>query len=236
MPVNLFVGALDLFLSAMRDFQTTYDKTTETLITGAADMAGAGTSAASPRDPAMPYSQPIVDDFSSSPCPLSDSPEQLADVSQTPSPSIRKEQNVSDWNCETDLNNDDLKSVNYTIIFTKRDFEATLQTEQQEQVYWATRLGGFAALKISDFLSQLNRGLDLPFEWRDGNHPPGDYGYNNSTSPTKYRAIPQVDRKYIDIDIKITDRRTRTEPEYDKDQARAQQQMADNIQRLADHL
>ena len=82
---------------------------------------------------------------------------------------------MADWNCDKDkdLSGDDLKYVSYSVIFTKRDFEATLQGEREELVDWATDEGGFAALKISDFLTRLaERPRQIPFEWRGGNHPP----------------------------------------------------------------
>jgi hypothetical protein len=210
----------------MREFQTTYDETTQTLINATGDAFRGGQGRASQAGGTAPATPPQTT-----------GPEQPADAGQaTPSPS-RKEPLVPDWNCSNDLSNDDLKVVSYTIIFTKRDFEATLQSEKQEQVNWPTHEGGFGALKISDFMSRLPYGIDIPVEWHGGNEPPGDYGYGKEGHRiAKFTKIPQVDRKYIDIIIEVKARRPRADQEYDKDQARAQQDLARNVKRLADNL
>lgn len=237
MPLTLFVGGLDLFLKTMRDFQTTYDQTTETLIIGTGEMLRGGAERV-PRGDAQNLAMDAALVPSSTPTgPPAPEAERPANAIQatliTPT---GKEHQVSDWNREKDLSGDELKFVSYSIIFTKRDFEATLQGEREELVDWATDEGGFAALKISDFLDRLARGRDIPYEWRGGNHPSGEYGYDDDEEPDTFSRIPNVDRKYINFILRVRDRRPRAEQEYDKEQTRAQQELADNIRRLADNI
>src|SRR4051794_6067579 len=42
MPLRLFVGGLELFLRTVREFQTSYDETTETLIHGSTELLRGG--------------------------------------------------------------------------------------------------------------------------------------------------------------------------------------------------
>jgi len=236
MPLKLFVGGLELLLRTVREFQTSYDATTETLINGSAELLRGGKARATRVDDGVPQTDQVPVNQASPPGEDATKSGQLASVGQAnSSSSSRKEPDVSDWNQNKDLSSDDLKLVSYTIIFTKRDFEATLY-HGREQVNWSTREGGFAGRKIYDFLELLNRGRRLPDEWQGGNQPPGEYGYDDEQEPTTYSAIPQVDRKYIDFIHEVEDRRPKREQEYDKEQARAQQDLADNIKRLADSL
>ena len=103
-----------------------------------------------------------------------------------------------------DLSGEAPKFVTYSIVFTKRDFEATLQHEREEVVDYDTDGGSFGALKVSEFLHSLNDRLSVPHEWRDGAGgrpgPDEEYGYLPSIEEDgvgTYSNIPDEDRKYI---------------------------------------
>ena len=57
---------------------------------------------------------------------------------------------------DEDLVGDDVKILNYTIVFTKRDAEAVLQTDREEIVDYPTDEASFAGLKVAEFLGALS--------------------------------------------------------------------------------
>src|SRR5690349_21314486 len=54
---------------------------------------------------------------------------------------------------DQDLGGHDLKYVRYSIVFTKRDYEATLQPERLELVDYATDGASYGGLKLVEFFS-----------------------------------------------------------------------------------
>ena len=85
-----------------------------------------------------------------------------------------------------------LKIVRYRIVFTKRDYEATLK-EGEEPLNHSIDAAAFAQLKVAQFAGDLQRaGEARPQVWRDKNYPQG-------VSGDLYHKIPDEDRKYVRV-------------------------------------
>jgi hypothetical protein len=116
---------------------------------------------------------------------------------------------------DQDLGGHDLKYVRYSIVFTKRDYEATLQPERIELVDYATEGGSFGGLKLAEFSA---RTFPHPVEWTGVDpYPPGA----ETKDPLTLNDIPSEDRKYVTFIYQVDRRLPRTEEDYEKRQARA---------------
>ncbi len=113
---------------------------------------------------------------------------------------------------DEDLVGDDVKILNYTIVFTKRDAEAVLQTDREEIVDYPTDEASFAGLKVAEFLERVERdGIPWPADWME---PPGD-GYPAVGQPI--RQIPEGDRKFLLVSLSVKSRRPKAVAEFDRD-------------------
>jgi len=114
---------------------------------------------------------------------------------------------------DQDLGGDDLKYVSYSIIFTKRDYEATLKGQTQELVDYPTDGGSYGGLKIANFFTAVSLGqVPPPPEWGNRYPPPSDGpGWK----------IPSDDQKYIKFIYWVDSRLPRSEADYEKRQAEA---------------
>jgi hypothetical protein len=112
---------------------------------------------------------------------------------------------------DQDLSGDDLKYVRYSILFTKRDVEATLQADREELVDYSTDGASFGALRISDFTARLLAGqVPLPEAWKwhyPGPNPP-EYGWK----------VPGPDRRYITLVYSVVRRLPLQEGHYQRAQ------------------
>lgn len=126
--------------------------------------------------------------------------------------------------CENDqdLSGDDvIKTVLYSIIFTKRDLEGTLQTQREDVVNYSTNGPSYGALKLSEFTARGT--FTRPTSWGD-DYPPGVV---ESTDLT-VEDIPPEDRRYIQLEFHVTKRIPRNQADYDKRQAQALETIARN--------
>jgi hypothetical protein len=117
-----------------------------------------------------------------------------------------------------DLGGDDAKNVSYWITFVKPDFVATLQDERDETIDYATDEGSFGGLKMGDFFQQLTTGeILLPSAWNPSKLPE-DYtiGTNKSGKKVLHR-IPDRDKKYIRVKMKLNWRHPIPDAEREKD-------------------
>ena len=140
--------------------------------------------------------------------------ETLAGADSNQPTTHEEEENVM-WD-DQDLSGDDLKYVNYQILFTKRDFEATLDKQQQDLVSYPTNGGSYRGLKIAHFMDDVSKGkVKRPAEWRQsGNdYPPGATG-------DSFTSIPVEDERYITFIYSVVRRIPREGKEYDRDQVR----------------
>jgi hypothetical protein len=124
---------------------------------------------------------------------------------------------------DQDLSGDDLKYVSYTILFTKRDLEATFEEEQQDIVSYSTDGGSYGALKIAKFMKKVGRGeIKRPSTWKENNYPP------DAVDETHWE-IPDEDEKYISFIYRVDRHLPRQEAEYDKDQVKVLREIRDRL-------
>ncbi|HXD33084.1 MAG TPA: hypothetical protein VN643_18325 [Pyrinomonadaceae bacterium] len=137
--------------------------------------------------------------------------------------STREEESVM-WD-DQDLSGDDLKYVSYSILFTKRDLEATLEEEKQDLVSYSTNGGSYGGLKIAHFMKSVSEGtVERPPQWKNSgnNYPPGATGDYITEFPTE-------DERYITFIYSVDRRIPRSEKDYDRDQIRALQGIKEGI-------
>jgi len=144
---------------------------------------------------------------------------QSSNAQQRASDADRKQQTTHEeeeivmWD-DQDLSGDDLKYVSYSILFTKRDLEATLEEQKQDLVSYSTNGGSYGGLKTAKFFQKLaTDGVPRPEKWRQNNYP--DRDVNNS-----HWTLPEDDEKYITFIYRVDRRIPREEKEYDRDQVR----------------
>jgi hypothetical protein len=128
-----------------------------------------------------------------------------------------------------DLGGDDLKYVSYSILFTKRDLEATLQGEREEVVDYPTNAGSYGALKIGEFMGSV---IPRPESWKENEYPPPPDVALNQQQIVPAKDIPRDDRKYITFVYRINQRLAKGAEEYERRQARALEQISRRLERL----
>jgi hypothetical protein len=130
---------------------------------------------------------------------------------------------------DQDLGGDDLKVVNYSIFFTKRDLETTLQPNRQEVVDYATDGASFGATKI---LALSNSAIPYPEKWSDNRYPPDFYTDPPPTTIT-VDDIPDSDQKYISFLFEVIDRVPKQEKDYDKRKTRAIENIETTLEQIS---
>lgn len=131
-------------------------------------------------------------------------------TTQTPQ---QKERHMPDQ----DLGGDDLKYVRYSIVFTKRDYETTLQADRLELVDYATDGASYGGLKLVEFFTNP-RGFPHPQEWTGTDaYPLGA----ETKDPLTINDIPDEDRKYVTFIYQVDRRLPKNADDYEKRQARA---------------
>ena len=138
---------------------------------------------------------------------------------------------MPDW----DLSGDDLKYVSYSVLFTREDFEATLQKQQQEIVDYDTSGGSFGGLKVARCLRAISQGeIAPPEEWKqfdDGDKPialPKTIGRHNKNGNGKGWDFNHDQLRYIRFVYEVEHRLPRGEEEYDKEEVEALRKIARN--------
>jgi hypothetical protein len=120
----------------------------------------------------------------------------------------REEENLM-WD-DQDLSGDDLKYVSYSILFTKRDLEATLEEQKQDLVNYSTNGGSYGGLKLARFMGKvLNAQVKRPKIWADNNYP-------GNAADDYHWQIPDEDEKYITFIYSVSSRLVRQEADYDR--------------------
>jgi hypothetical protein len=122
-----------------------------------------------------------------------------------------------------DLNNDDIKTVLYSIIFVKRDLETILQEQRLDVVSYVSDGPSYGALKMGEFTAKGT--FKRPQSWKDSNYPPG---VTKDTDLT-VKDIPENDRRYIKIEFRVTDRRAKSDADYEKRKTKALETIANKI-------
>src|SRR5262249_37080932 len=74
---------------------------------------------------------------------------------------------------DQDVGGDDLKSVIWSVVFTKPGYECVLQKQQEELINYSSDASSFAALRIAKFLEGARNGrAERPEAWGEG-YPSG---------------------------------------------------------------
>ena len=125
---------------------------------------------------------------------------------------------------DQDLSGEDLKVVRYRIIFTKRDYEATLERADEEVVDYPTDGGSLGGLKVAHFMGRVKDGkVKLPAEWKGKNYPV-------KNPPRTGWTIPPEDERYITFLYEVIRRVEREEAAYEKDEVKVLRQIRDAIE------
>ena len=126
---------------------------------------------------------------------------------------VQKEDTMSDQ----DLGGDDLKYVSYSVLFTKRDYEATLKEQNEFLVNYPTDGASFGSLQMIQFASAP---FPRPPAWMsiDSLYPPG---IPNTQTQITINDIPDDDKKYLTFIYCVERRLPKQVREYDRDQVRA---------------
>jgi hypothetical protein len=135
--------------------------------------------------------------------------------------SVKKETNAMD---DQDLSTDDLKYVSYAILFTKPDYEATLDEQQEELVNYPTTGASYGGLKIAKFFQALQeKGRKRPSEWS------WDETYPSGTKEETYKSIPTQDEKYVTFVYHVKRRLPKQDPDRDKDKVTVLKEIRDRL-------
>ncbi len=129
---------------------------------------------------------------------------------------------------DQDLSGDDLKYVSYSILFTKRDFEATLEEQKQDLVNYPTNGGSYGGLKIAHFMKKVSEGkIKRPQEWTEpGNvYPPGAQG-------DYFTEIPKDDERYITFIYNVDRRLDRQAADRDREKLEAVRGIRSSIDKV----
>jgi hypothetical protein len=189
-PLTVVVYTTEALVNAMRDIQRTVDQTINAVVGGVGqapdNMAGVGSAP-------------------------TDSHVGGGDICDNANRTTHKEERTMS---DQDLSGDDLKYVSYSILFTKRDLEATLERETQDVVNYSTNGGSYGGLKIAHFMKRVLEGrVRRPEEWKS----PGNI-YPEGATGDYFTRIPPDDEKYITFIYRVDRRIPREGKEYDREQ------------------
>jgi len=126
--------------------------------------------------------------------------------------SIAKESNGMGG--DQDLSGEDIvKTVVYSIVFTKRDLEAPLKKETDVLVNYDTDGASFGALKMVEF---GNEKFERPKPWVENKYPT-----ENADADLAMKDIPEEDKKYVRFTYRVRDRFPKGDADYERRQTRA---------------
>ena len=119
---------------------------------------------------------------------------------------------------DQDLSTDDLKYVSYAILFTKRDYEVTLQQDTEELVDYPTDGGSYGGLKIARFMqaAAYNKANSARKVLKDK-------GYDDivTVPETGGWTISPGDERYVKFIYEVRTRIPREGAEYDRQKVKA---------------
>jgi hypothetical protein len=126
---------------------------------------------------------------------------------------------------DQDLSGDEIKTVVYSIFFTKRDLEAPLKGLTEDVVNYATNAASYGGLMISKFSGKDS--FKRPQRWKDASYPSPD-------APDELRVsdLPDEDQRYITIDFKVVNRFAKGDADYQKRQTIALEGIERNTKAL----
>lgn len=91
------------------------------------------------------------------------------------------------------------KFVEYSILWIEPNHEASLITKK-ELVAEPITDEQFVSQKTSEFQRNLKSGMTLPYKWKKGNHPSGDFGYlPNNKTPESFSRLPDSKVEFLRV-------------------------------------
>jgi hypothetical protein len=124
---------------------------------------------------------------------------------------------------DQDLSSDDLKYVSYSIVFTKRDYEATLESYRHQVVNYSTNGGSYGGIKIAHFMSSVARGeVERPQTWKENNYP-------KDAIDDRHWTIPEEDERYITFIYEVEQRLPKETSDYDRRKTRALEEISNKL-------
>ncbi len=112
-------------------------------------------------------------------------------------------------------------TVDYQIIFTKRDFEAVLE-KGTTAVAKAMTGSGFASWKIAEFIRQIDQeGIDLPREWTQE-----DAEALAEVVEGKVKKLRPENLEYLQVEYQVLSTLDRKPARYEEDKVDALQEIA----------
>jgi len=202
LPLVMFVYSLEMLTKTMQGMQSTTEQGIDTIVNEATRTLGVigsreGTLAGH----------------------MTDNPAITNTIARTPQTEDRSMPDL-------DLGGDDLKYVSYSIVFTKRDYEATLKKEEQEFIDYPTDGGSYGGLKIAEFFEQVAQGtIPRPPKWIENNYPPG--------AGARWE-IPRDDRKYVKFIYSVDRRLPKGEADYERRKVKALEDISRKVTPLED--
>jgi hypothetical protein len=209
LPVTLFVTGMEVFVQAMREYQRVAGQALD------AAVEQAGADAQRPADPAAEAGNLPTDGT------------RCARQMQTTRPHDSQEKESSAMIDDRALGSEDLKTIRYRIIFTKRNHETTLK-EDEATVNYVTDQGSLGGRYISDFWAAATLGGEHEarqrliragyYDIRDAAAPavpiPPDVLQRN---PPPRWTIKDEDKKFITFKADLLDQLPRQKAEYDRE-------------------
>jgi hypothetical protein len=137
---------------------------------------------------------------------------------------VEKRSNLEDVPMsDLDLSGDDLKYVSYSIVFTKRDYEATLESQKHQVINYSTDGGSYGGIKIAHFMARVASGeVERPKIWKENNYP-------QDAQDDKHWQIPVEDERYLTFVYEVDQRLPRETADYDRRQVRVLQEIRDKL-------
>jgi len=135
----------------------------------------------------------------------------------TPAQEPREERPMADQ----DLSGKDVKYVNYTIYFTKRGYEAILDHQDEDVVWYETSGPSYAVITVNRWAERAAKGeVNRPASW------PAEYPPKDPKLPKDGFVIPDNDRRFVEFSYHVVRRQPRREGEWEERQTIALEKIA----------
>jgi hypothetical protein len=201
LPLEMFASGMEAFSKAMREMQRTMGQ-------GMAAMGGMANPASDP--------SPITDQslwnmsMNGGPRAFGTDTELLA--TRQPTPWKEGDEMCNDQ----DLGGDDSKYVNFTILFTKRDYSVVLRQQEGDVVDYPTNGGSYGGIKIAHYLGDLASGaVDPPDDLVTG------LGYDDLVPVVRDGQrigwkFSRRDEKFVTFVYNVVNRMVKPDADYDR--------------------
>ncbi len=205
LPLAAFVASIEIITIAMRELQKTFDQSVDVMVSETAEALANFSIGGheSEIDPGNSAGDGVMTDRSN---PAAETTHE-------------EDGNMPDQ----DLGGENLKVVRYRILFTKRDFEVTLEEAEDDVVNYPTDPASYGGLKVAQFFRKVAQGkIGLPQKWREKNYP-------QKNAPDRGWKIPEEDERYVTFIYEVVRQVEREEAEYDKQKVEILREIRDKL-------